>query len=182
MQIFTPEKRSRRRYLLFSALTQLVLFVPTLAYPFSVDNSVYQAMALEWIRFGRLPDVGSWDMNFPGIILIHAIAIFCFGNSEFGFRLLELGFHIATAVLLFAILRRVLQARVAFLCVFVMCVLSATDPGWGFGERDFFASAFTLGATLLLYRIKDAKIAGPRLSNRSVLQSFCQGQPVFAFE
>src|SRR5687768_4732197 len=66
-------------------LIALPLFVPSLFVPMSSDNSIYQSMAYDLLQFGRMPYLGSWDQNFPGIVAIHAVVLAIFGGSDLAF-------------------------------------------------------------------------------------------------
>src|ERR1019366_2530731 len=78
---FTPSIFRNKRGPLFAGGLSAFIMSGHLLLPLGTDNSVYQSMALAFVRFGRLPYLGSWDENFPGIIPIHAVAIVLFGNS-----------------------------------------------------------------------------------------------------
>lgn len=67
-----------------------VLILPAiLLYPFNGDNDIWQWIASEFVRYGWLPYVRSWDNDFPGVTIVHATAIAVFGNSMLAFRVVE---------------------------------------------------------------------------------------------
>jgi|GEM_PF-2559918 len=127
-----------------SLLAAIAIFALVLPYPFCSDLSIYQWMALQLVHHGALPYVGSWDDNFPGILLFHSLSILLFGNSELGFRAVEAGFQVVTAVILYQLLSHWLKPRTAFFAV-LFYGLGATS--WGvyyLGQRDVFAAGLLI--------------------------------------
>ncbi len=143
-----------------AVLIPAVLLLPTLLYPFSLDQSTYQTMALQLVKFGKLPYLGSWDENFPGIVFIHAVSITSLGNSELGFRLLDWMLWIAMGGMLFSLLAPRIGRRSGILAVAALALISLSDTGWSHGQRDGFATVFVVFGTWLL--LKKSSILRPR--------------------
>src|SRR5437879_2870220 len=73
---------------LFVALAiSLVLFSLVLVEPLGSAQAVLQSMALDLVRYGRIPYISSWDNNFPGIVFLHTIGIILLGESSIAFRI-----------------------------------------------------------------------------------------------
>ena len=72
---------SLRSALLVSGLILLVTFL----YPLSGDNALYMYMA-DLLLKGHLPYLGSWDVNYPGIVFLHVPHVLLFGSSTLGFH------------------------------------------------------------------------------------------------
>jgi hypothetical protein len=122
--------------------------------PLSNDNEIYQSMANELYRFHRWPYIGTWDMNFPGIVFMHWTSIVLFGNSPFGFHLFDACLHVVLASVLFTLFRRWLDARVAFTSVlFYQAHYLFTQSV--IGQRDSFAVFFLAVGCLLLFSTRD---------------------------
>jgi hypothetical protein len=145
----------RLRYLLLTFLAASGLLAVTLLYPMTMDHDVYETMAFELVRFGRLPYLGTWDMNFPGIVYIHALSILLFGTSEVGFRAMDAALHVAIALMLYRLLIRWITPQTAFLAAVFSCMFFLSGNDWNAGQRDGFATFFILLATTLLYQHKD---------------------------
>ena len=121
-------------------------------------------MGLQLQRFGRLPSIGTWDTNFPGIVLLHAMAISLFGNSEIGFRIVDFAAHLSISLLLFRLCTRWFSQTTAFTVAILACcyyLLALPEVG---GQRDGFVSLTTLAATFLVYKYRDLERKDDRIS------------------
>jgi hypothetical protein len=145
-------KQSKETLIAVSLL--MVFFAGHILTPFNVDNDLYQAMGFQLMRFHRLPYLGSFDMNFPGIIYFHAGIISLFGNSEIAFRLVETLLHVFSGVLVFLLIRRWVSKRAALLSVLMVAIWYNFDLILG-GQRDGLALFFILLTIYRLYRFKD---------------------------
>jgi len=148
-----------RKFFVLTGLTAFLLLLVTALYPFTMDQSVYQTMAVQLVQFHRLPYVGSWDMNFPGIVFIHSLAILLFGNTDTGFRILDIIVHVGIVLMLYRLVIRWTSPRTAFIVSIVLCLLYISGGDGSTGQREGFAAFFTLVVTMLLYRIKDRAIS-----------------------
>src|SRR5205085_9736805 len=68
---------------LVGSAAMLALTIPK---PLGFDNAMYQRMGIDLHDFGRIPYIGSWDQNFPGIFYIHYLIISAFGPSDLSVR------------------------------------------------------------------------------------------------
>jgi hypothetical protein len=142
--------------LLLALISGLVL--PALCfYPFHTDHAIQQSMGLELYRYNGLPYIGSWDHNFPGTVLIHALGIALFGNSMLGFRLMELVMQIAIVFSLYALSRLWLSQGTSILACFLYALFYIHGPGQFMGQRDDFAVlplTWGFATVILAYRGK----------------------------
>ena len=139
-------------------LAALILLV-TLLLPLGFDNDVYQSMGWTLWAYHGLPYLASWDMNFPGIVFVHATSIALFGNSDLGFRIFDYLVHVAMSGMLYLILRHWLDKRESLLAV-LLSTLYYTSGQWGLaGQRDEYALFFILAGTLLLLSMRERGIS-----------------------
>ncbi|MDP4242584.1 MAG: glycosyltransferase family 39 protein [Bacteroidota bacterium] len=147
-----------RKYLAATLIGSLILLSCQLLFPLSIDNEIFQSMAMDLFRFHRLPILGSWAHDFPGTVYVHWLAIVLFGDTALGFRVFDLLVHLGMSWMLFVVLRRWLPPRSAFLSV-IFYNLHYISNFWFAGQRDAFAVCFLLLGTLLLMRVDRAEEA-----------------------
>jgi hypothetical protein len=124
--------------------------------PLNSDSDIYQAMAVDLWKYGKLPYVGSWDHNFPGIVYLHWIPLVLFGNSDLSFRLLDLASNCIAAYFLYALSRKLVDSDVALLAPIMYSIYYVSGGWWAIGQRDVFAGCFLLGAAWIYTRSLDA--------------------------
>jgi len=107
-------------------------------------------MAWDLIKYGKLPYLGSWDHNFPGVVYIHAIGILLFGSSDTGFRIIDVLAHLATAYLLFRILSHFFTPQAALSGAVLYITYYVAGTYWAAGQRDSFATLFLAWASYLI--------------------------------
>ena len=140
-------------YFLASVSVAAILLLVTLLLPLGFDNDVYQSMGWALYAYRALPYLGSWDMNFPGIVLVHWASIALFGSSDFGFRLFDYFAHIAIVILYYLVLRRWLTKRECLIAI-IFYAIHYPSGQWGLaGQRDEYAVFVLLPATLTYLRI-----------------------------
>jgi 4-amino-4-deoxy-L-arabinose transferase-like glycosyltransferase len=127
----------------------LLVLSPILLLPLSPDNSTYQSMGWE-LYHGGLPYLSSWDMNFPGVVYLHTLSIWLFGNSDLGFRTLDLFFNIGICVLLYSLVDRWYPKRAAIFSALLYALFYSGRNYWRVGQRDTFAVFFLLAGIYLL--------------------------------
>ena len=136
----------------------LPLFVPSLFVPMSSDNSIYQSMAYDLLEFGKMPYLGSWDQNFPGIVAIHAVVIAIFGGSDLAFRIFDVLYQLAFCALLFRTLRLYGGSVWAGLAVLLYAQYYGRNDYMFFGQRELFAHGFALLAIWYRHKERDHSI------------------------
>jgi hypothetical protein len=149
-----------RAWFIGSLCAVSLLLLKHLLVPLNPDNDTYQSMAWQLYEYGRLPYLGSWDQNFPGIVYLHWLAIAVFGNSEIGFRALDAIFHLTNAALLFKITSNWFDPKMAALTSLLYALYYTHDSYWLAGQRDGFAVTFIL---LALWVFLNSKSSGSLL-------------------
>ena len=155
--------------------TVLMIALPvlslTLVAPIGMDNSVWQSMAIDLLRYGKLPYIGSWDVNFPGVLLIHCTGIMLFGTSDFAFRAFDVLLNLCFVFLLYRFERRWLNPRAALIGVmlYVTWYLAGGSPLYA--QRDVFIGMFLVIAFDQLFDLGDGRSEWRRL----VIASLCLG-------
>jgi len=147
-----PDSKLQRHYYLFAALAgTLALLSIDLLFPLNWDNEIFQSMAMDLIRFGRLPYLGSWAHDFPGTVYMQWLSIMLFGNSDFGFRSFDMTLHLGMAWMFYSLLCHWLSPRTACLAVLLYMLHYISDAFIMASQRDEFATAFLLIGTILLF-------------------------------
>jgi hypothetical protein len=163
MTEFRPSPESRSKlfdwYFIAAILGAAILLFATLLLPLGFDNDVYQSMGWTLWTYHGLPYLASWDMNFPGIVFIHAASIALFGSSDFGFRLFDYLTHIVMAGMFYIVLRRWLRPRTSLAAILIWAIYYANGQ-WGLaGQRDTYAVFFLLAGVLLLFSLREKGIS-----------------------
>lgn len=133
------------------ALSALLLSI-TFLYTPSGDNTLYMYMA-ELLTKGRLPYIGSWDHNFPGIVFIHAIHVIPFGASAIGFHLFDSLCQLALVYLSYRVIQRASNSDVAAWLGALSITLYYVGSGPAlYGERDCYTSILLIAAVWFAVR------------------------------
>lgn len=141
-----------------AGLVCAIMLLKHLLVPLNPDNDTYHAMAWQLYEYGRLPYLGSWDQNFPGVVYLHWLSISFFGNSAVGFRALDAIFHLANALLLFSLTRRWFTPKISALAAILYVLYYTHDSYWLAGQRDGFAVTFILLALYWFFSRGKSKI------------------------
>jgi len=120
--------------------------------PLSWDNWVYQTMGWDLAAYSKLPYVGSWDVNFPGIIYIHAVVIALFGTSDLAFRIFDAVIQTATCWIFFTLLSQWLKPLIALLASLIYPLLYVSLTWSVAGQRDAFIPILLFSGLLLLFK------------------------------
>ena len=136
---------SDRRWVVLSLVVCAAIFSCTLTYPFNNDNALYAYMADLALK-GHLPYVGSWDQNFPGIILVHALQILVSGRSQLAFHAFDIILQLIGSVFLILIGKRLFGIRAGVLAAILASLYYVQQGLWMAGERDTYVSIMLLAA------------------------------------
>jgi len=123
----------------FAAIAALALSltVRSLAWPVINDAVVMHYIAARLLE-GAVPYRDLFDMNFPGVYLVHMLGIVLFGPSDAGFRALDLIMLVGTVAGLGVALTSFGRWASGFGVSLFWLYHLAAGPSWGAGERDFF--------------------------------------------
>ena len=96
-------------------------------------------MALDLYRYGKVPYIGTWDQNFPGIIYIHYLAILIFGTSDLSIRCFDTIVQLVFAGFLYRFWLRWLRPNTAALTAILYIAYYVSGGGLLLAERDVYA-------------------------------------------
>lgn len=128
--------------------------LPTLGYGFGFDHGFMQYIAAAALR-GQWPYVDSWDTAFPGAILLHMAVQAVGGRSALAIRVADFAIGLATAGLLFTLVRRVAGAAAG---VYAACAYAIAYTGGTYyhtAQRDGYLVPLLLGGLLGIWRFLD---------------------------
>ena len=138
-------------------LASAVVLARTLAYPMGTDNQLYAYMAKLWLN-GFMPYMGSWDQNFPGIIVIHAVELVLLGDSILAFRVWDAMFQLLTVYLVYLVTSRLYDERAGWVAGFIYA-LCYTHQNMNFvGERELYITLCLLGIIHLTQKERPADL------------------------
>jgi len=134
----------------FLVLSGIILAL-TLALPFIEDN-IPQAYIAEMLLHGKFPYVGTWDQNYPGVLIFHLLALI-FSSSVFSFHSVDLVFEFLMLWILFRIGTR-LESRLAGVLAALLYSLYYALNGADdlMGQKDVFAAIALCVALWILFR------------------------------
>jgi hypothetical protein len=133
----------------------LAILLVELLLPLSWDNWVYQTMGWDLYAYGKLPYLGSWDVNFPGIVYLHALSIALMGTSDLAFRIFDVIFETATCLLFYKLLIRWFRPCFALIASIVYPLLYVSLAWRVAGQRDAFALFFLFAGLVILFNALD---------------------------
>jgi hypothetical protein len=154
--------RTTRHFSKGMTLTFLIcalIFSCTLTYPFNNDNALYAYMADLALK-GHPPYLGSWDQNFPGIIVVHAAQILVSGHSQLAFHCFDLVLQLIGSVLLLLLGTRLYDARAGILAAILASLYYVQQGLWMSGERDTYVSILLLAAFYFAFDRKRPSVVG----------------------
>ncbi|HET6402081.1 MAG TPA: hypothetical protein VFH95_11875 [Candidatus Kapabacteria bacterium] len=138
--------------LFVSLAISLGIFLIIILEPLGSANAVIHSMALDWVRYGRVPYIGSWDNNFPGIVFVHAIGIVLLGESGVSFRIFDILIEFFFVFFFFKFLSRWLQPHAAALAVvFYSAYYVATSSIYG-SQDPYGMMLVFVGTAMILPR------------------------------
>ena len=124
----SPERFDRTVVVLLglAAVLFVAIRLPALSLPLERDEGEYAYIAWRWLE-GDVPYRDAFDQKPPGAFAFYALAVGALGGSVEAIHLLTGVWTAATAVLLFAVLRRVGDPLAAAFGVLLFALLSG-DP------------------------------------------------------
>ena len=147
--------------------SSLLLLSPLLWFGFGTDQGLHAYGAWVWRNYHLAPYLGCFDHNFPGIFIIHYFTQLIFGESVLGFRVFDLIWQAATALMISLVSWAVFKNRTAgFLAAVFYSITYINMGAWDTGQRDgFLLLLYLLGFWLLTKpEAASAKIIAPAFS------------------
>jgi hypothetical protein len=144
-----------RRYSLIVTLVSALLLLLTLLKPLTFDNALYQTMAYNLHHFGKVPYIGTWDQNFPGIVYLHYFIIVVFGSSDIAVRWFDIIVQVLFAVYLFSLWKRWLKPSTAALSVILYISYYVSAGGLLLSQRDVYAGMLLMVTFDLFLRARE---------------------------
>jgi 4-amino-4-deoxy-L-arabinose transferase-like glycosyltransferase len=132
-----------------------VMLAITYLYPLGFDNNTYQSMAWQLVEKGKLPYVDTWDQNFPGIVYLHSLSIILFGNSNGGFRALDILIQLLIALMIHRVVARYSNAEAASLATLFFVGFYVISSSKMLGQRDVYAGAALFVSVYSAFRARD---------------------------
>ena len=127
-----------------SALLAGALAARSLGWPLIHDAPLFHYVA--WLMGqGLVPYRDIFDMNLPGVYLLHWAVLATVGGGDLAWRLVDLGWLAATAALLFAFCRPLGGGVGAAGAALLFVLYHLAGGAWHVGQRDFLLCLF-LGA------------------------------------
>jgi hypothetical protein len=144
-----------------SALLAGALAVRSLGWPLIHDAPLFHYVA--WLmRQGLVPYRDIFDMNLPGVYLLHWAVLATAGGSDLAWRLFDLGWLAATAALLFAFCRPLGGGMGAAGAALLFVLYHLAGGAWHVGQRDFLLCLFLAAGACGIARAWDR--GGSRLA------------------
>ena len=123
----------------FTFLAGGVILSFTLWFDLGVDVCFYNYCAWIWDKYHLPPYIGFVDWDFPGIFILHLVAIKLFGEEELGFRIFDFLVQWSCVAMIFYLARRLTHNGVAGLFGGLFYSVYYYSIGKGYtGERDGF--------------------------------------------
>lgn len=124
-----------------------LFFILVLIEPLGTDNAVLHSIALDFVNRSQVPYIGSWDNNFPGIMLLHALSIMMLGPSGLAFRIFDVFIQLAFVGFFYRFLSRWLTARTAVIAAILYSFYYVAGSTYLFGQQDGYGMMFVLVGT-----------------------------------
>jgi 4-amino-4-deoxy-L-arabinose transferase-like glycosyltransferase len=140
------------RPLLVALCISAVFLTIVVISPLSTDDLVYRSMALDLYRFGKIPYLGSWDQNFPGIIPIQYLAILLFGGHDIGVHCLDVILQFGFAILFYKFCRIWLREQTSAIAVVLYIFYYVSGRGSLYSERDVYGVMIIVSALYFILR------------------------------
>jgi hypothetical protein len=119
--------------------------------PPSPDQSIFDYIGWVWIE-GGVPYADAADVNFPGAMALHALALLVFGNHLWSYRLFDYLSLLGFVAIVGATLSRRQGRAVALVFVPLYLTMYVVSGYWFAGQRDILAAHLVLVSGLLFLR------------------------------
>ncbi len=147
-------RRASARQAAFAALVAAVLLFPTLGYGFGFDHGFMQYVGRGMLH-GMWPYVDTFDTSFPAVYLLHMAIIAIGGESVLAVRIADLLIQIVTALLLFAMARRIAGPRAGLLAAALYAIAYTNGTYYHTAQRDGYLVPCLLAALWAMWIFLD---------------------------
>jgi len=137
--------RLLRRWTLLLALSWSIGGALYLCIPPSLDQFSHGYFGWR-VAQGDVPYRDFFDMNWPGVMGLHALSSALFGNHLWSWRCLDFLLLALNSGFLFGLVSRAAGRDAAKLCLVLLPLLYASLSSWVPGQHDMSAAQFLLGA------------------------------------
>jgi hypothetical protein len=161
--------RIKDRWFLLVLIISACLLSLMVLKPLNFNNQQYQDMALELYRFGKIPYIGTWDQNFPGIIYIHYLIVLLFGPSDIGIRLFDVFVQLVFVAFLYRFWLRWLKPHTAALAAVLYIAYYVSGSFMLLSQRDVYGGMLTVLSLYLLIRARNSPRSRVLLTAASAL-------------
>jgi hypothetical protein len=132
-----------------SAVAVAVLTVRSLGWPLAHDASIMHYVA--WLLAqGAVPYRDAFDMNAPGVYLVHWALMTAAGSGDLAWRIFDLAWLGATVAVLVAFCRPLGGAWPSVGAATLFALYHLSGGAWRVGQRDFLLCGFLLGGAGLV--------------------------------
>jgi hypothetical protein len=128
---------------LFALAASLLVSWPMLFWGLGRDQGNLGYMGWMLTR-GRLPYMLTWDSNFPGVFLIHALQIMLLGTSALAFRVFDILMLLVIVTFIYKIAAFLAGRWAGFAAALSYTLMYLTLGYWHTGQREACALLFTL--------------------------------------
>lgn len=115
---------------------------PRLLFPMQMDQYFHQYLGWR-LSEGGLPYLASFDQNFPGGAILHAISILLFGKSSLGFGVFDLMLQTSSCMVIARLTWHLSGSKLATIAAPLIYAFTYIGLGvWNIGQRDSFLVPF----------------------------------------
>jgi hypothetical protein len=142
-----PLEKQRRDWLynFLNVLPAFLILLPLLWYGMAEDQGLFSCCVWAWRAYGLKPYVDIFVADFPGIFILHYVIQAVLGESVTAFRIFDLAWQAATALMVYLISVKIFKNRISGVLGSAFYAISYLDLGaWNTGERDGFFLLFYL--------------------------------------
>jgi dolichyl-phosphate-mannose-protein mannosyltransferase len=128
-----------------AGLVAAVLLFPTLGYGFGFDHGFMQYVG-RGLLHGMWPYVDTFDTSFPAVYVLHMAIIAIGGESVLAVRIADLLIQIVTALLLFAMARRIAGPRAGLIAAALYAIAYTNGTYYHTAQRDGYLTPCLLAS------------------------------------
>jgi hypothetical protein len=133
---FVLSRNAKLALFIWGAVSVLAM----LAYPFAYDQAAFFIGGEKIVSDGAIPYRDFLDTKPPLIFYLYGAAAFLFGHNQWGIRLIDIIWHVGTAVMLYRLIRsHVASESLAYLSTFLYVWQYTTTGYWMTAQAESFA-------------------------------------------